>query len=167
MVLRFHFTFKPFPGHAQERERERERAFAHDWSRHKESRAHQDRPKLRSPRSSAEIIEIIHLNCLPRSPRSREAPCRLWSCLHADRDRVKHRANRNLALAPIAIARSVDRDLTFAPIAISWSTLPIAASRWTQSPLSVPSSLNLTGFDDFFFWVLFVFLYWRMNDIIY
>ena len=38
-----------------------------------------------------------------------------------------------------------------ASIAISWSTAPIAAPRWTQSPLSLPSSLNLTGFDDFFF----------------
>ena len=26
---------------------------------------------------------------------------------------------------------------------------------------------NVTGFDDFFFWVLFMFLYWGMNDIIY
>ena len=54
-----------------------------------------------------------------------------------------------------------------ASIAISRSTAPIAAPRRTQSSLSIPSSLNLTGFDDFFFWVLFVFLYWGMNDIIY
>ena len=73
------------------------------------------------------------------------------SRLHADRDRAKHRANRNLALAPIAIARSVDRDLAFVPIAISRGIAPIAASHRTQSPLSVPSSLNLTRFDDFFF----------------
>ena len=26
---------------------------------------------------------------------------------------------------------------------------------------------NVTGFDDFFFWVLSVFLYWGMNEIIY
>ena len=41
------------------------------------------------------------------------------------------------------------------------------ASCRTQAPLSLPFSLNLTGFDDIFFWVLFVFLYWGMNDIIY
>ena len=68
---------------------------------------------------------------------------RLRSRLCVDHDLAKHRADRDLAFAPIA------------------------APRRTQLPLSLPSSLNLTEFNDFFFWVLFVFLYWRMNDIIY
>ena len=49
-----------------------------------------------------------------------------------DHDRAKHRANRDLAFAPIANTRSVW---------IWWFF--------------------------FFFWVLFVFLYWGINDIIY
>ena len=85
MVLHFHFTFKPFPGHAQKREREREKE--------KERRARRDRPKLRSPRSSAEIVRLraIVINDL----------------CNRDRDRAKHRANRDLAFPPIVIARSV------------------------------------------------------------
>ena len=85
MVLHFHFTFKPFPGHAQKREREREKE--------KERRACRDRPKLRSPRSSAEIVRLraIVINDL----------------CNRDRDRAKHRANRDLAFPPIVIARSV------------------------------------------------------------
>ena len=60
------------------------------------------------------------------------------------RSRLQHRADCDCNIA--------SRDLAF---------------RQTQSPLSLPSSLNLTRFDDIFFWVLFVFLYWRMNNIIY
>ena len=59
------------------------------------------------------------------------------SRLHADRD-------LDLAFVPIAIA---------APRCVISSSPPPCdlAPRWTQSPLSLPSSLNLTGFDDFFF----------------
>ena len=160
MVLHFHFTFKLFLGHTQKRERVRER----EREREKERRESRE-PLLMTDRATrkVELAEIVQSfdrrGRPPRSPRSREAPRQLRSRLHADRDRAKHRANRNLALAPIAIARSVDRDLAFAPIAISRGIAPIAASHRTQSPLSVPSSLNLTRFDDFFSWVLFVFVY--------
>ena len=58
MVLHFHFTFKPFPGHAQKRERARER----ERGRKKEERveivqswARRYRPKPSSPISSADI----------------------------------------------------------------------------------------------------------------
>ena len=80
---------------------------------------------------------------------------RFWSSQHC--------ADRDLAFAPIvSIAIAAPRR------AISPSPPPRdLASRQTQLPLSLPSSLNLTGFDDIFFWVLFVFLYWGMNDIIY
>ena len=63
----------------------------------------------------------------------------LPSCLRAvDRDLAKHRADR-------------DRE----------------APHCAFAPFSLPSSLNLTGFDDFFFlWVLSMFLYWGMNDIV-
>ena len=74
-----------------------------------------------------------------------------------ERDRVGDRAI-DLANAQREKDRAVDRDLAFASIAISRSTAPISplptlcdlAPRRTQSPLSLPS-LNLTGFDDFFF----------------
>ena len=86
---------------------------------------------------------------------------------------------------------AVDRDLAFVPIAISRSTVPIAiaqsvdcdlAKHWLRSreaprrsqPIVEPSRLSLffllSIWPDlmiFFFWVLFVFLYWGMNDIIY
>ena len=52
---------------------------------------------------------------------------RLRSRLRADRDLAKHRADRDRSIAPHDLA-------------------PLR----TQSPLSLPSSLNLTGFDDFF-----------------
>ena len=90
MVLHFHFTFKPFPGHAQKRERESERK----------------REREKERRKSREPLLMT--------------------------DRAKHRADRDLAFAPIAISRSV------------WIW-------WIF----------------FFFWVLFVFLYWGMNDVIY
>ena len=85
----------------------------------------------------AELAEIVQSfdfrDRLPRSLRSREASIAIARTI--DRDRAKHR---------------VDRALAFAPIAISRSTASIAAPCRTQSPLFVPSSLNLTGFDDFF-----------------
>ena len=72
------------------------------------------------------------------------APCRSRSRLRADRD-------RSTAL----------RDLTFASAA--WS-------RPSSNPVAYLSSF-FSQFDRiwwfFFFWVLFVFLYWGMNDIIY
>ena len=93
--------------------------------------------------------------------------CRSWSRLRIDRDLAKHRVDRDLAkrrsrlrLREASISRST------APISPSPPPCDLARRR-TQSPLSLPSSLNLTGFDDFFFWVLSVFLYWGMNDITY
>ena len=77
MVLQFHFTFKPFQGHAQKRERARER------ERDKERRESRDR-RDRSPRSSAKIVrrgEIV---------------------LRDHRDRVKHRADRSPSSNPVA-----------------------------------------------------------------
>ena len=64
------------------------------------------------------------------------------SRLHADRD-------LDLAFVPIAIA---------APRCAISPSPPLCdlAPRRTQSPLSLPSSLNLTGFDDFFFFLGFV-----------
>ena len=67
-----------------------------------------------------------------------------------------------LIVAALCQSRShlrADRDLTFLSIviaaprrAISPSPLPRdLAFRRTQSPFSLPSSLNLTGFDDIFF----------------
>ena len=76
---------------------------------------------------------------------------RVWSS--------QHRTDRDLAFAPITISPS--RQLRSRLHAnCNRSTAPRdLASRQTQSPLSLPSSLNLTGFDDIFFWVLFVFMY--------
>ena len=77
-----------------------------------------------------------------------------------------------LSLIVAALRRSrsrlrIDRDCSTASIMIAALRCVISPSppsrdlafRRTQSPLSLPSSLNLTGFDDIFFWVLFVFLY--------
>ena len=145
MVLHFHFTFKLFPGHMQKRERVRER----EREREKERRESRE-PLLMTDRATrkVELAEIVQSfdrrGRPPRSPRSREAPRRSRSRLRANRDRAKHRADHALAFAPIVISRS---------------TASIAAPRRTQSPLSIHSFLNLIGFDDFFFWVLFVFPY--------
>ena len=90
----------------------------------------------------AELAEIVQsFDRRDRSLRSREASIAIARTI--DRDRAKHR---------------VDLALAFAPIAISRSTASIAAPRRTQSPLSVPSSLNLTGFDDFFLGFVCVFV---------
>ena len=80
----------------QERERERERkkrAFAHDRSRHKESWARRDRPKLWSPRSFAEITRSVDRDRANHRSRSCEAPRRSRSRLRADRDLTKHRVD--------------------------------------------------------------------------
>ena len=92
--------------------------------------------------------------------------------------REKDRAvDRDLAFTPIAILRSTAPIAIWrstAPIAISQSTAPIAISPSCRSqPLVEPSRLSLflllSIWSDLmiFFWVLFVFLYWGMNDIIY
>ena len=83
MVLHFHFTFKPFSGHAQKKEREKER---------RESR---DCPKPSSPISSADITGTAPI-AITRS---------------VDRDRTKHRPRWSWSYeATIAIAQSVDHD---------------------------------------------------------
>ena len=91
MVLHFHFTFKPFPGHVQKRERARER----ERGRKKEER-----------------VEIVQSWACwyrpPTSPASRRSRSREVSIVIAwsvDRDRVKHRSRSHEAL--ITIARSV------------------------------------------------------------
>ena len=71
MVLHFHFTFKPFPGHAQKRERARER----EREREKERRESRE-PLLMTDRATRkpELAEIVQSfdrrDRLPRSLRS-------------------------------------------------------------------------------------------------
>ena len=73
-----------------------------------------------------------------------------------------------LIVAALCQSRShlrADRDLTFLSIAIAAPRRAISPSplprdlafRRTQSPFSLPSSLNLTGFDDIFFGFCFCF----------
>ena len=72
MVLHFHFTFKPFPGHAQKREIERKR------EREKERRESRDRPKPSLLISSADITSTAPIarsadhNGAKRRSQSRE-----------------------------------------------------------------------------------------------
>ena len=63
-----------------------------------------------------------------------------------DRSAALHRANRSIAPRTVSIATKI-------------ALLPRTAAHF-----SLPSSLNLTGFDEFFFlgFVSFVFLYWGM-----
>ena len=147
MVLHFHFTFKPFSGHAQKRESERKK------------RAQP--PKLTPIQLTlghAELTSPPILNGSPMTepnadPRSRStAPIPIVRSVDHDYGCEAPCQSRSRE-ASIAISRKhrADRDLAFAPNTISRSTTPIAAPRLTQSPLSLPSSLNLTGFDDFFF----------------
>ena len=130
MVLHFHFTFKPFSGHAQKRESGRKK------------RAQP--PKLTPIQLTLGHAELTSPPILNGSPITEP-----------------NTDPRSRSTAPTPIVRSVDHDYGCeapcqsrsreALIAISRSTAPIAAPHRTQSPLSLPSSLNLTGFDDFFF----------------
>ena len=144
MVLQFHFTFKPFPSHAQKRERARER---------KSSATKIER----SPKAS------IAPQGKPSSPRSSKALITEIVC-RDHQDRVKHRADRDLAFASIAIAWTIDCDHT--------------KHRANRSPSSNPENVCVSVFDRnvcvsvvwqprkcekmwpdlmIFFWVLFVF----------
>ena len=105
MVLHFHFTFKPFPGHAQKRERARERKSSAISHSHRSS-------SLRVTPSSPHLRSFTVVRSLSQTQtHSREAPCRSWlrkaprrpqSCLHADHDLAKHRADRSPSLNLIA-----------------------------------------------------------------
>ena len=91
MVLHFHFTFKPFPGHVQKRERARERERGRKKEERVEivqSRAH----RYRSPTSSALCRSRKALIVIARSFDSDRAKCqprRSRSHLHTDRDHAK------------------------------------------------------------------------------
>ena len=131
---------------------------SHTCKGRKRERKNDSQTQRPNPRHSGEIAPSSSQFALPISLSfsiSLSLLNRFWSSQHC--------ADRDLAFAPIvSIAIAAPRR------AISPSPPPRdLASRQTQSPLSLPSSLNLTGFDDIFFWVLFVFLYWGMNDIIY
>ena len=124
----------------------------------KRERKNDSQTQWPNPRRSGEIAPSSSQFALPISLSfsiSLSLLNRFWSSQHC--------TDRDLAFAPIvSIAIAAPRR------AISPSPpLRDLASCQTQSPFSLPSSLNLTGFDDIFFWVLFVFLYWGMNDIIY
>ena len=97
MVLHFHFTFKPFLGYAQKRERARERERARKKEKLAEIVQSFDR---RDREASIGIAQSVDRDRVNRRSRSRSRLC-------ADHDRAKHRADRDLAFAPIAIARSV------------------------------------------------------------
>ena len=147
MVLHFHFTFKPFSGHAQKREIARERERERERERRVKSLCSwpiTPQGKSSSPRSSkASIAEIVrsfdHWNRPPRSARSREAPRRSRSRLRANRDRTKRRSRPrepSIAIArstaPIMISPSRRSQSREASIAIARSTMPIAIALSVQ-----------------------------------
>ena len=88
MVLHFHFTFKPFPGHVQKRERARER----ERGRKKEERVEIVQSRARRYRSSTS----------PAPRRSREVLIAIARSFDS-----RDRADRDLTFTPIAIVRSV------------------------------------------------------------
>ena len=76
MVLHFHFTFKPFPGHAQKRERARER----EREREKERRESRE-PLLMNDHATrkAELVEIVQsFDRRDRPLRSPRSPRNWW-----------------------------------------------------------------------------------------
>ena len=136
----------------------------------------------------------------PSLPRSSKALIAKIVC----RDRAKHRADRDLAFASIAMAQSVNckranhRSRSREAPRRSRSRLRADRNRRGAShdcsPSSNPKNVCVSVFDWnifvtvfvcvsvvwqlrnvrkcdqiwwFFFWVLFMFLYWGMNDIIY
>ena len=97
MILRFHFTFKPFPGHAQKRERERKKE---ELTEIVQSLDCWDCPPKSSAfawsRSTLCTITIVIARSIvliaispSRQSRSCEAPRRSRSRLRANRDRAK------------------------------------------------------------------------------
>ena len=138
MVLHFHFTFKPFPGHAQKRESKRKK-------------------RAQPPKLTPIQLTLGHAK-LTSPP-----------ILHGSPITEPNADPQSRSTVPIVIARST------APTAI----LPSRRSRSREAPrrsqpLVEPNCLSLflllSIWPDlmiFFFWVLFMFLYWGMNDIIY
>ena len=91
MVLHFHFTFKPFPGHMQKRERARERERGRKKEERVEiiqSRAHRYR-SLTSPAPRRLRKALIVIAQSFDSNRAKCQPRRSRSHLHADRDHAK------------------------------------------------------------------------------
>ena len=138
MVLHFHFTFKPFPGHAQKRESKRKK-------------------RAQPPKLTPIQLTLGHAK-LTSPP-----------ILHGSPITEPNADPQSRSTVPIVIARRT------APTAI----LPSRRSRSREAPrrsqpLVEPNCLSLflllSIWPDlmiFFFWVLFMFLYWGMNDIIY
>ena len=74
-------------------------------------------------------------------------------------DRRSHQSN-DRTRSSIAPVRLQHRSISPSP-----HDLAFASTDRTQSPLSLPPSLNLTGFDEFFCWVLF--LLWVSVELIH
>ena len=156
------FTSNHFRTHAQrERERERERGRRespdHAFDFAGEPRAQITPRTISTPHTTRS--ELSHSNALLRpssSPMTHTPPVSSIAAprrLHRSRW-SQHRADRTTPIKQ----RSTPTPLDLASATRSLLRLRCAISPLdrTQSPLSLPSSLNLTGFDDFFFWVLFL-----------
>ena len=173
MVLHFHFTFKPFPGHAQKRESKRKkRAQPPKLTPIQLTLGH---AKLTSPpilhgspitepnadpQSRSTVPIVIARSTAPtailpsRRSRSREAPRRSQPLVEPN-------------CLSLFLLLSIWPDLM---IFFSGFCLCFCIEEWMILYIRLATKKmweNVTGFDDFFFWVLFVFLYWGMNGIIY
>ena len=176
MVLQFHFTFKPFPSHAQKRERARERKSS-DAQRERKKRNREPRNRLRLRRT--------HLIALRRIEKTHSSnPFNHTQKTHSIKPRKPIRQTQKTH----SIAPSQTLIALIAPSARSShpSTDPPKTdhSRRTPKPIVLVLFLlgienlgfvsfgfwwtwvliNLTGFDEFFLlgFVSFVFIYWEM-----
>ena len=152
MIFVFIFTSNDFwPWKIEEREREREKEQEDRRRRSKKIASEQDdctAPIVQThPRwTQSPIIEIV-------SP----FPDHAW------RERQREKEERRSHQSDSNVARSCLRH-TISPLP-PLHDLAFSSIDRTESPLSLPSSLNLTGFDEFFCWVLF--LLWVSVELIH
>ena len=162
--LCFHFHFKWLPALENRREKERKSKKIADVGARRSHRSKTIAP-LRSFKPT--LVEPSH-----RSLRS----SRHFRTTREERDRKRKKIDNRTrsTIAPVRRSHQID-DRTrssIAPVQLQHRSispsphdLAFASTDRTQSPLSLPSSLNLTGFDEFFCRVLF--LLWVSVELIH
>ena len=130
-----------------------------------------EREKERLIDAQREKDRAVDHDCVKRQSRSREASITI--ARNIDCDRVIHRADHSPSSNPVTSLCSFfsqfDRIWWF----FSGFCLCFCIEEWMILYICLAIEKmweNMTGFDRiwwFFFWVLFMFLYWGMNDIIY
>ena len=146
---------------APRRSRSREVSIAISWS------VYRDLAKHRADRDL--VKRLLRSREAPRRLQSREASITILRSV--DRDLAKHRANRSPLSNPVVSLCSFfsqfDRIWWFFFFFFSGFCLCFCIEEWMILYIYLATEKMWPDLMIFFFWVLFVFLYWGMNDIIY